>query len=335
MVQFFWNQNKQLKADLNQVKLILAQQRLSQDPYQKSLNQLLRNNGKMLRAGLVIEFGRYLLEKYEVSSSKILPILYQGGAALELLHLATLIHDDVLDSAKLRRGLPTLQTEYDNKIAIYLGDFLFAKYFQILTEIAPNHRFVSYHAQNMEYILQGELIQDCLKFNEEVTLTDYYAAIKGKTATLFQVAAITGFEISLATLSSENQDYEQSLKHHVANFGYHLGMAFQMIDDLQDINPHHRTGKPKFEDLTEGIYTLPIILAMHEDSQFKEQLQHKSLELPDDISRYFDAHPQFLIHGQQIVLDLLKQADEDLVFLGDSEPLNLIHALIRQVKTSI
>lgn len=199
--------------------------------------------GKMLRSGLMFMLARF----HDLDN----PSLVAAGAAIETLHLATLIHDDVLDHADRRRGQTTIQQESGNQAAIYAGDYLFAVYFQLLAEAAPDVANVSRNARVMRRLLLGELDQNAVRRDQPITIHQYLRQISGKTAALFELAAWQGATLSGATTAE---------CHAAARYGHAVGMAFQMTDDLLDYTT--TAGKPDLEDLQNGIYTLPVLYAL-------------------------------------------------------------------------
>lgn len=199
--------------------------------------------GKMLRSGLMFMLARF----HDLDN----PSLVAAGAAIETLHLATLIHDDVLDHADRRRGQTTIQQESGNQAAIYAGDYLFAVYFQLLAEAAPDVANVGRNARVMRRLLLGELDQNAVRRDHSITIHQYLRQISGKTAALFELAAWQGATLSGATAAE---------CHAAARYGHAVGMAFQMTDDLLDYTT--TAGKPGLEDLQNGIDTLPVLYAL-------------------------------------------------------------------------
>lgn len=199
--------------------------------------------GKMLRSGLLFMLARF----HDLDN----PSLVAAGAAIETLHLATLIHDDVLDHADRRRGQTTIQQESGNQAAIYAGDYLFAVYFQLLAEAAPDVANVGRNARVMRRLLLGELDQNAVRRDHPITIHQYLRQISGKTAALFELAAWQGATLSGATAAE---------CHAAARYGHAVGMAFQMTDDLLDYTT--TAGKPGLEDLQNGIFTLPVLYAL-------------------------------------------------------------------------
>jgi heptaprenyl diphosphate synthase len=174
------------------------------------------------------------------------------ACALELIHMATLVHDDVIDNAVLRRGKPTVRTQFGNLAAMYTGDFLFARAIGLLSEIhnPPVHKEIS---KAMVRMCEGEIEQIRDFFNWDQTLRVYLRRIERKTALLISVSCSLG-----AMVANVNQSIVQALR----RFGYLTGMAFQIIDDVLDFSgTEDVVGKPVGNDLRQGNLTLPTLLA--------------------------------------------------------------------------
>ena len=217
---------------------LLAQIKLDAPPVEDLVKAQISAGGKMLRAQLVLDFADFGQPDDEA--------LITAAAAIEALHLATLIHDDVLDDADLRRGVATIAPQAGNRAAIYAGDFMFAVYFSLLAESGV---LFKRHAEVMREIFMGELAQNFAPQQSEVDT--YLQQIQGKSAALFGLAAEVG-----ATLGQV--DAMQA-----GEFGRSLGMSFQIIDDVLDFtSTDAQLLKPIDQDLKNGVYSLPIIYAL-------------------------------------------------------------------------
>jgi geranylgeranyl pyrophosphate synthase len=177
---------------------------------------------------------------------------YALAASVELLHTATLVHDDLIDHSLFRRGLPTLNASWSPGATILTGDYLFARSAELAAE-TDNVRVVRIFAQTLMIIVGGELQQ---LFNDGhgrvPTREEYQQRIYAKTASLFAAGGETG-----GVLCGAPEPEIQALR----NFGYHLGMAFQIVDDILDFRgDEDRLGKPVANDLRQGIATLPVML---------------------------------------------------------------------------
>jgi geranylgeranyl pyrophosphate synthase len=178
-----------------------------------------------------------------------------AASAVELLHMATLVHDDVLDAAELRRGRPTVFAEGGRSAATATGDLLFSRAFAELTATASEEAVRTLSAASSA-LARGELMQRADAWSEDVTPERYVERCRLKTASLFEASC------RLGALFGGRPELAGSL----GRFGEALGVAFQMLDDVLDVSgPPERTGKPRGADLFDGTVTLPLILARRRD----------------------------------------------------------------------
>ena len=207
--------------------------------------------GKGIRPALTLlsgKFGHYDLDR-------LMPM----AAAVELLHIASLVHDDTIDKSPLRRGLPTLNSIWGDSAATIVGDYLFAKSAE-LAATPGNLRVVRLFAKTLMAVAKGELEETLSIYNWQQSREDYFRRITGKTAALFAMAAESG-----AILSDGPEATIQAL----TDYGHNLGLAFQVVDDLLDFTSEEEVmGKPVGNDLLQGVLTLPAILYIeqHPDS---------------------------------------------------------------------
>lgn len=175
------------------------------------------------------------------------------AAAVELLHVATLVHDDMVDSADLRRGRATASNLWGGRIAVLLGDYLFAASATFVCDTG-NVRVVRRFAETIMELSRGELTELLLASSESHPRESYLRRIYNKTASLFTTAAETGAMLS----GANDSDVE-----HMHRFGYNLGMAYQVMDDVLDFtSDSEELGKPACNDLRQGILTLPSIMLL-------------------------------------------------------------------------
>jgi geranylgeranyl pyrophosphate synthase len=220
-----------------------------------TLDYILGSGGKRLRPALVLLSSKF----YPTDMEKVTSL----AAAVETLHTATLVHDDLIDNAFLRRGNPTLNTLWDSAATVLTGDYLFARAAAFAAE-TKSVRVVSIFAQTLMTICSGELNQIFSSEGEPPTATAkeyYYQRIYSKTASLFAASTEAG-----AVLSGAPQTEAQALR----DYGYNLGMAFQIVDDILDFTGNEGDlGKPIGSDLRQGIITLPTIcfLEAHPDNE--------------------------------------------------------------------
>jgi octaprenyl-diphosphate synthase len=175
------------------------------------------------------------------------------AAVVEFIHTATLLHDDVVDDSRMRRGCETANSAFGNAASVLVGDFLYSRAFQMMVE-ADNMRVMRVLAEATNTIAAGEVLQLMNCHDPEVDEARYLEVIRRKTAKLFEASAQLG-----AVLAGARREIEQGL----ADYGMHLGTAFQLIDDVLDYSGDaHTIGKSLGDDLAEGKPTLPIIRAM-------------------------------------------------------------------------
>lgn len=191
------------------------------------------------------------------------------AAAIEILHLATLVHDDVMDNAEVRRGIPTISKKYGRKTAVICGDYLLSAALREAMEVFKKDRHEEKRKAGHElpdYVSQicmGEMRQHINNGNLELSVYRYLSIISGKTAALFE-AAVYGGAIFCEKEEKRLRQYRM--------FGRYLGMIFQLTDDCIDFEMDEGTAKKNVQsDYEQGVITLPLIHAFQENSQFKEK----------------------------------------------------------------
>lgn len=187
----------------------------------------------------------------------------RASASLELLHMASLVHDDIIDDSELRRGRDTVYYEHGYLQAVNTGNYLLSTSLELVSTIKHKKLHEAF-SMAMKEIVSGELFQFDHQFNAEQSLDDYYQKIYRKTALLIELS------IKMGAYASHVSDKELTA---LLKYGYHIGMSFQIIDDCLDfIGDEKNLGKPKFSDLENGHYTLPVLLMRDSDDVFKEKL---------------------------------------------------------------
>lgn len=217
---------------------------------------LLAAGGKRLRPAFALLAGQF----YDYSLEKLLPI----AMALELIHMATLVHDDVVDASMTRRGRETVKAKWGNIVSVQTGDYLLAKSL-VLISLIDHPEISRILAEVSVEMCQGEIQQIKSCFDVEQSLKQYYYRIKRKTALLIAASCKLG---GLASGAPARHVWA------LGAYGHALGMAFQIVDDVLDITAKQsELGKPVGGDIQQGIMTLPMILAM-EKSLHKQKLRY-------------------------------------------------------------
>lgn len=240
-----------IRADLEVVEArMLSAVRETYEPLSSALQAILESGGKRLRPGLVILAARL----HEWDPEPVVNL----AAAVEMLHTATLIHDDTIDEARLRRGQQTLNATWSRSATILAGDYMFARAAALAADTS-NTRVTSIFAQTLMTICQGELRQMLSLCRWNGDLADYYDRIYSKTASLFAASCQAG-----AILGRAPEQNAQALQ----SYGKHLGMAFQIVDDILDfVGDERYLGKPVGSDLRQGIATLPVYYYLQNGGQ--------------------------------------------------------------------
>ena len=229
-------------------------QRIAENPVSGTqtgavLDDVLDLSGKMIRPKLLL-----LSASFGPAFSEKLDRLCILAAMVELTHLSSLIHDDIIDDAPLRRGRPSIQSKYGKDAAVYAGDFLIARinYWEAKEGL---NRAAMRLAQTVEDMCVGEIGQGMCRYREDVTVHEYYQNIGGKTASLFKSACAIG---------GEEADCPPDVIETLERFGCCLGVMFQLRDDLLDFtSTGQKAGKQTHKDFRDGIYTLPVLMAMN------------------------------------------------------------------------
>ncbi len=203
--------------------------------------------GKNIRSKLMIST---VLDLENEVTEKILNLC----VATELMHLSTLIHDDVIDNAPLRRGIQSVQSKFGNKLAVITGDYLYTKCFTIVSE--NGDKALEEFAKTIELICLGEVYQLQNNMNFKITDKEYLKIISGKTAVMFSLA--------MYSVVVENKETAEIL----GKAGYYFGMVFQLVDDYLDYDSNYeQTKKEKFKDLKNGVITYPLIKTFEKNKE--------------------------------------------------------------------
>uniref|UniRef100_UPI0035A0EADB polyprenyl synthetase family protein n=1 Tax=Jeotgalibaca porci TaxID=1868793 RepID=UPI0035A0EADB len=238
-----WDAYPALRYELEAtISLIDQQVTIKNEEVQHKIKEMLFSGGKLLRPANSLLFSEHSKERNPERARAV-------AAALEVLHMATLVHDDVIDESAKRRGQETLNSAYGNRIAVYTGDYLFTLCFRLLQDHADSARELDLDTKGMEKILLGELNQMDRKYDSNMRMRDYLNQIQGKTAQLFALSCYSG---------AYNSPYARQ----AYQIGSNIGMAFQITDDILDFaSDDSKTGKPILQDVKNGIYTAPVLYA--------------------------------------------------------------------------
>jgi len=277
------------------------------------------NAGKLVRPALTLLFSELTAQHYNKKAIAL-------GASVELLHLATLIHDDIIDESKLRRGFESIQSQFGKDTAVYAGDYLLTGMFSLLSE-ADDTGADKLALSALQDILFGELSQKQNRYQTNITFQSYISQISGKTAALFKLSVMFG-------ISSDSVD-DPNLKQIVPQIGETLGIVFQLLDDYLDfevLSKNLALGKPIGQDIKNGIYTAPILFAL-EDSTIHNELI-SLLQLRDDISDTELKRVHTLVDSSAAMSrlnSLLVKYNEELNLLIDQLPQQNIKTQIKQL----
>ncbi len=282
----------------------------------RMMDQALDAPGKRMRPGLVLLAGTF----GEYNLNHLVPL----GTAIELLHTASLVHDDVVDGASSRRGRPTANAVFDNALTVLLGDFIFANAAEMVTRtdsLAVTRLF----ALTLMKMTSGELDQDAAAFDVGKDIQNYLWRIGGKTAALFATATEGG-----GLLGGCGSDEVEALR----TYGYSFGMAFQIVDDILDFTGDEALmGKPVGSDLLEGTVTLPALLhlerypADNPIKRFFRARRNREERLQEAIAAIRDS--EVLEASMEMARDYVRRATEALALLPATEARDCMEALAR------
>jgi geranylgeranyl pyrophosphate synthase len=285
-----------VQAQIQQVEERMRAQADDAHPdLQAAFEHLLASGGKRIRPTLGLLVGNML----GADADRLITL----GAAVELLHTATLVHDDLIDNSLLRRGNPTLNAKWSPAATVLTGDFLFARA-ACLAAKTNNVELMNHFAQTLAIIVNGELTQ-MFAARGLISLENYCHRIYAKTASLFEMAARAAAMIS---------PVDEATVEAMRDFGYQVGMAFQIVDDILDFTGEQASvGKPVGSDLLNGLVTLPAIYyaeAHPEDANVKRLNQAngygdrpamealvQSIGASDAIPQAMDKAREFVTHA--------------------------------------
>ncbi|WP_227395272.1 heptaprenyl diphosphate synthase component II [Jeotgalibacillus aurantiacus] len=288
-----------LKSDIEVIEEELNQAIDSDTSLLKDASlHLLEAGGKRIRPVFVLLSAK--IGNYDIHKVKNVAV------ALELIHMASLVHDDVIDNSDMRRGRKTIQAEWDNQVAMYTGDYMFARALNYMTALRDPeaHKILS---NAIVELCLGEIAQIEDKYRFDQNLRDYFRRIKRKTALLIAVSC------QLGAVAGETDKESQK---RLFWFGYYVGMAYQITDDILDFtSTEEELGKPAGGDLLQGNITLPVFFAMEDDRLRRKILRVHEETSPNemkeliDLIKTSDAITQSAEVSQRYLKKALKQLD--------------------------
>lgn len=243
-----------------EIKNILSDYKSSQNLCD-IIKDALTSSGKMLRTKLLISIS--LMDDGEISKKVI-----SQAAAVEITHLASLIHDDIIDDSTLRRSHKSTQAKYGKDVAVFAGDYMIAKVFSYLAN-ENLYDEIKVIADTIKRMCNGEVGQNLIKYRLDMGEDEYFENISGKTASFFKTVCYFG---------ARNAGFGRVDTERMVAFGENLGLMFQLKDDLLDLFSNKLiTGKEEFSDIREGIYTYPVLLGL-KDEDYGEEIRRILLE---------------------------------------------------------
>ncbi|GAB6169189.1 polyprenyl synthetase family protein [Clostridium carnis] len=308
-----WNKYPNLKGELIEViNLMKSNVRCKDKKIQDSILELIESGGKLLRPAFVLigsKFG-------DGDKKKAVPT----AAVIEMLHMATLVHDDVIDDSKLRRGQETIQSKYGKDYAVYIGDYLFCVCFKILATNS-SLQAIKVDSRAMSRICMGEVNQLNSRFSMKLSVKDYLSRISGKTAELFSISLYLG---------AAECNADKKISRELGKIGHNLGMAFQIIDDILDYEGNDESiKKSAANDLKQGIYTVPIIYAYKKNPKAFDGLIGKDIYSDEEVFKLIQIVKEN--GGIEDAKDLAKKY-MDKCFNGiDKLPENEYRDVLRQI----
>lgn len=263
-----WETFPTLKKELSQTLDLMEKNIVIKNPeVQQAVLDMIHAGGKLLRPAYQLLFSQFGKQR---DPKKAIAL----AASIEMLHTASLIHDDIVDRADTRRNLETIQKRFGNDVAVYAGDYLFITCFKLLAQYASSLKSVQLNAKSMEKVLAGELGQMSYRYDYSGGTKAYLDNISGKTAELFAMSCFVGAYESGCSLNFSNN---------ARKIGENIGMAFQILDDILDYSETSvEIGKPVLEDVKQGVYSLPLLLAIENKPDELLPLLDKKDQLTDE-----------------------------------------------------
>lgn len=323
MKQHFFRAYPEIDQALNEVNQLINHRITVKNPQlQTALQAMASNGGKYLRPAFF-----FLFSQLNGASQVDRPRLIKIAASLEILHMATLIHDDIIDDSPKRRGTVSIQAAFGKDTAVYSGDFLFTIFFDLLVETMANSPYLSRNARTMRKILTGELGQMDNRFNCQQSLLAYFRNVNGKTAALFSLAA------------EEGAYFGQASRRQIIlakRIGQNIGISFQILDDILDYSGGRKLNKPFLEDLATGVYSLPLLLTLQDHpKELSPLLAKRQMMTIEDMKKV-----QALVIGyggvtkaQRIANCFTNKAQAEISLLPAGDPQKLLTKMANKLLT--
>lgn len=279
------------------------------DLIRRTSSYLPEAGGKRIRPALVMLFAR-ASDQLESSYDYV-----QAAAAVEIIHNATLIHDDVVDEARMRRGVESVNSQWDNKTAVLVGDYLYSRALDEIVQLGRGD-VVAEITRSTREMSRGELISLDEQINLDVSRERYFEIIQQKTGSLMRAASFVGAA-----------DAGDSLEEAARTYGMKFGLAFQIVDDIIDLlSNEEEAGKNSFQDLAKGKLTLPIIEALQaSENGYREKVRDimsttsKLEEQRDQLLPLIREADGFQQAGQ-VAKDYAREAREALACFSEDNP---------------
>ncbi|MBI4670611.1 MAG: polyprenyl synthetase family protein [Chloroflexi bacterium] len=306
---------KPIEADMQKVELQLRDAaRAEFGPLALVIESIIESGGKRMRPAATLLAGRMFPQRDDN--------LLKLAVSVELLHMATLIHDDLLDKAATRRGSATINSKWDSKSTVLAGDYVWAKAAKIAAEVG-NTKVLGIFADTIMVIVEGEIKQDYTGSSSNPNRDEYYTRIYAKTASLFE-----GALRSAAVLGNASDAHINAL----GMYGRKLGTAFQIIDDVLDfVGTPAEVGKPVGSDLRQGIVTLPAIIYYEKHpkhpviASIAVKNGHSTLEL-EEVIEDIRTSPE-MTAARQEAQELVREAQRALEALPKTKYRQTLHQL--------
>ena len=279
----------------------------SSNEYLTSISQyLIKAGGKRFRPIVTSLAGKFGEEEKNIEK------IIDAGVCVELIHIGSLYHDDVMDNATTRRGVESSNSKWNSTLSILAGDYLLARSSELAAENLGLES-VKLLASTYAELVEGQTKELNLAFNLEQKIDDYLNVIEGKTASLIRTSARLG---SLA--GSADSDVIESL----SSWGWNCGIIFQISDDILDLTSDSETlGKPAGNDILEGTYTLPVLIALSKDQgKYQEiltEIKEKKINIENVLSEF--TTKEIIDDSKEVINKYFNQSIESIYSLKDHE----------------